>query len=171
MFEELNQHKHIVVSGPQRSGTTICARMISYSLEHACYLEETFATHHWWGDFQKLFMFLLEHKNGKVVCQCPALSAYVHLLPEDTAVVFMKRPIKDILASEARINWTDAPRMLNRYFKSNGIVSEIKYLVWYQYQKKLIRYAYDIDYKELKKHPLWVEKNQRKDFSSRQINY
>lgn len=100
------------------------------------------------------------------MCQAPALSSYAHLLPEDTAIVFLIRPIEDIVRSEKRIGWRDGDRMLSRYFRDQGCISEVKYQIWGKYQKKLIPHAYDIEYNYLKNHPLW--ENNRKNFNSRQ---
>lgn len=166
MFEYLKEYKKIVVSGPQRSGTTICAKMIASDLCYTCLLEETFSTNYNWGDFQRLFKSLL--KDNCKVCQIPALSPYLHLLPEDVAVIFMMRDIEDIKISEKRINWTDEQRMLSRYYRTSGNISETKYEVWKEYQKPFIKHAYEIPYESLKEHPMWVDKKNRINFGPRQ---
>lgn len=166
MFEHMSKHKKIVVSGPQRSGTTICAKMIAEDTGHICLLEETFSGQNFWGDFENLYKTLIGKSN--IVCQVPSLSPYVHLLPKDVAVVFMIRDISEILASENRISWQDQKRQLERYFREDGKPSELKYDVWYNYQRPRITHCYEVPYNNLKDHPLWVSKENRANFGPRQ---
>lgn len=168
MFEYLKAFDKIVVSGPQRTGTTICTKMIAADTGHECLLEESFSGENFWGDFENLYKTLLSDK--KVVCQVPSLSPYVHLLPENVAVIFMMRHSNDIRASEKRINWQDQQRQLERYFRTEGEAHHVKYEVWDKYQKPHIKNCFEIPYGSLEGHPLWIEKDKRKDFGPRQTN-
>jgi len=167
MFENLNKHRHIVVTGPQRSGTTICTKMIADSLGHQCILEEEFSTDNVRKDFNLLYMRLQDKKDSKAVYQVPALSAYVHLLPAHVAVVFMIRSESGIRASQNRIGWPDEQRMLSRYFRIAGPISSVKYEVWKLWQKPCITHAYEIEYESLKGHHLWINEGLRRSFGPR----
>lgn len=171
MFEFLQRHCHIIVTGPHRSGTTIAATMISKDTGHRIIGESRF-TH----GFHELYDVMKYEKDNPVVFHSPLNSAHVHLLaPLEPAVVFIRRSIKDILASEKRINWGGPgwghePDLLKTYFRSEGVLAEVKYEVWDTYQKPILKHTYDIEYESLKNHPLWVPKEQRKNFKPHQLS-
>src|SRR4051794_28861524 len=109
LFGFLKDFRQIVVTGPQRSGTTICTHMVAADLGYTA-IDET----------DKVFSAELKNRvnhlsdpgslrrvleeNG-IVVQAPSASAFCHQLPEAIAVVFMIRPIDEILKSERRIGW------------------------------------------------------------------
>lgn len=170
MFEYLKKHTQILIVGPQRSGTTIATKMIAHDLGYFPYLEE-----HILYNFETLrAMIITNHRENKGgVYQAPNFSAYCHLIPAEPAVVMMVRDVGDILASQERIGWggpggLNEQKELELYFRDTGIASEVKYEVWNKYQKKLIKHPYEVQYESLKGHPLWVEKEKRKNFGPRQ---
>lgn len=174
ILPKLKEFNSILVSGPQRSGTTVAAHIIAKELEYA-YVDEQeidIASARW----------AIQHmKRGKVVIQCPALCYVADQLPQmlNYAVVIMRRDIKDIQASEERIHfWTDPnlragmQQELERYFsrfkiRINRDIAPKKYELWDKFQKKNCT-SFDLDYESLKGNPLWVEKEQRQIFAPRQ---
>lgn len=161
MFDFLKGFDIIFVTGCQRSGTTIAAKMISYDLGYYFVMEEVFGVH----DFQRCLSYL---KPNHCI-QAPALSAYCHLLPNEVAVVFMLRNFEDIRRSMLRVNWLDERLELSKYFRACGRIEEVKYDVWNMYQKSLIGNAFELRYESLRGHKFWIE--DRKGFTSRQISF
>jgi len=166
MFEHLKKYSTILVTGPQRSGTRICAKMIAKDTGYA-YIDEL-QIH---IDSLYALMSLLENGGGMVV-QCPSLSRYIHLIGrnKDTAVVWMVRDLEDILASERRIGWAGEEIERMRYDRANGnlVSAQIKTDFWLRVQKQLIPNAFEIEYEDLKAHRLWIDKEDRLDFRSNQ---
>lgn len=169
MFEHLKKHKCVVVTGPQRSGTHICAEMISRDLKYE-YVHEHMCGDNFKKPYETIMYYrsLIKDKNHTyntiydgVVFQLPAFSAYCHLLPDDIAIVFMRRDIEDILRSEKRIQWPMAGHELDKYFRTNGVISQIKYEVWEAWQRDTIKHYYEIKYDTLKEHPLWKKPDDR----------
>ena len=163
MFEFLAGFDKIIVTGPQRSGTTIAARMIANDLGLRFFIEERVPT-------RQVHAGLVQHQTGWVA-QVPHLCRWVHDYGDrdDVAIVMVRRPIDEILASQARIGWAPYERdELARYGLQDGVISEVKYDFWEQEQKPIIRHGFEIDYHDLKEHPLWVPKRSRGKFAPRQ---
>ncbi len=157
----LKEAKRVLVTGPQRSGTTIATKMLAADLSLPCLLEESFDT----MDVAKFFAVAA---GNEYVLQAPAMSAFCHHLP-DTTVVFMRRKLTDILASQQRIRWTYGAIECSRYFRSNNEHPAcIKYHFWDTQQKALLGHrAIDLEYESLRTHPLWLDKEKRVHFDSR----
>jgi hypothetical protein len=83
----------------------------------------------------------------------------------------MRRDLDAIAASENRVGWNRREFEKTKYFDSSDRTSaEVKYHAWDRFQKRLLRHrAFDLQYESLKKYPLWVTQEQRKDFGLRQI--
>jgi hypothetical protein len=159
MFGYLNIHSKILVTGPQRSGTRILTKMISYDLGYG-YIDEVVIG---MLSFQQIAIFLKSCE--RVVVQCPVLCRYIHSFSDDSiAMVMSYRKIFDIIKSQERISWGGEKEELEKYGLNSGIISEVKYYCWEKYQKDKIRHSYDIKYEELSNHPLWVESDQRMNF-------
>ena len=160
LTKKIKVYRTIIVSGPQRSGTKIAAKMLSDVLGHTCLLEDEF-------QFHDLLAFakLTERKN--VVIQAPTMSAVCHLLSHarsfDAAVVFMKRDVKDIENSQKRIAWDEEDFEKRQYFYSGGEpISKIKYNAWEIYQKPTLgNRAFELEYESMRVHPFWIEKEFR----------
>jgi hypothetical protein len=164
MFEWLSTFERIFVTGPQRSGTRICAKMISHDTGYE-FIDETRIS----MDSVYGFSSFLESKR-KYVIQCPTLCRYIHFLAsKEDAVVLMRRNCKDIVQSQKRIEWSKEWLELMRYDRSRGIISEIKYDFWEKNQKKKIQNNYEIEYDSLRTHPFWIDKKERGNFSAMQI--
>lgn len=131
MFEYLRPYSKIIVTGPQRSGTTIAAVMIARDLGYYFYPEEQIRVRELWR-VERLF-----NRTGNFVLQAPAICRWVHRFSApDTAIVLMRRKIKDIIASQERIRWTCERWELSRYGVRRGIIAEVKYRFWDECQKK-----------------------------------
>lgn len=162
MFEYLAKYRVIFVTGPHRSGTTICARMITHDTGHDLVIEDDFR----FSQLPQLAAFI-QADYGPIVVQCPFLADIIHDLKylidldmSQALVVFMHRYRRDIIASETRAR-VDFQRVgesqKKRYHtKSNEHISDIRYEAW-QDQQQMIPHSLDVGYESLRAHPLWVE--------------
>jgi len=166
MFEYLKKYSRIIVSGSQRSGTTICARIISEDTGYR-YIDENEYKIHNAGILRGIL------KKDKIVVHAPAMSHIIEKLADkNTLVVFMFRDIKEIIESQNRINWkgnenTELKKYGYDYKKECPPISKIKYEYW-EKQKIKIKYFLEVEYESLKGHRLWIDKNKRKNFAIRQ---
>ncbi len=167
MFEHLTRFDKIIVTGPQRSGTRICAKMIAADTGHAFVGEEGVHV----DSLNALVARLAD--GGKKVFQCPALCRYAHQMPDDDiAVVMMIRPVDEIIASQERIGWDGERVEQLRYGMALGAIAEIKYDYWHSVNKLWIdlqgwaENCFEISYHDLESHPLWVPKAQRANFTA-----
>ena len=174
MFEKLTKYSRILVTGPQRSGTTIAAKMIAKDTGYKYIDEFDFGT----KDEKGFLSTLTNCKN--LVIQCPAMSHLVHKVAnDDTLVVMMMRDINDIVASEKRVNWSGGPyaelekfgmtgKRARSFRQHGGKISELKYKRWNEEQKNKIPNYLELEYESLSKHPLWVPKEKRVNFHPKQ---
>jgi len=161
MFESLKKYNKILVTGPQRSGTRIAAKMIAADTGYTYLDEEEFNVSNR-DKLRKIF------KRGDIVVQCPAISAWIQdFSANDTLIIFMMRDIDDILASQKRIGWGDKTE-LSKYGKKRGVISKIKYDVWEKEQKPKVENWLEVEYESLSGHPLWIAKNKRINFKYNQ---
>lgn len=173
MFEDLVQYDHILVTGPQRSGTTIASRMISADTGHRYVSEDDYGVY-----VEEAFADLLAQEH-RIVIQCPAMSHIVHeVASASTLVVMMMRDCDDIVASEERAGWTVGPypelykfgmsrRQAVSFRRRGGRIAELKYERWKKQREQIPHYL-ELDYESLAAHPLWVPKTERVNFSPRQ---
>jgi hypothetical protein len=168
LLPALGRFTKVVVTGPQRAGTTIATKILASELQYPVVLEEVFRQ-------QELYLFVAALiENSTCVVQAPALSAVVHLLQDDDiAVVFMLRKTDEIIQSEQRIQWSQTHEKLEKakYFsaRSKLPIGVLKTRMWHAYQKKLIgERAFELDYESLEGHPLWIDKSLRGNFGTRQ---
>ena len=164
MFEILKRYSRILVTGPQRSGTTICARMIAADTKHAFLAEEAFGV----DDVERWQELVIGMSNA--VLQCPSMCRYITHFGQydDLAVVFMIRPVAEIVASQRRIQWKYEDDELQRYGRKHGPIAIVKYNYWGDYQKTQMLHVYEVEYHSLASHKLWVAKNERHNFNARQ---
>lgn len=174
MFEQLVKYNQILVSGPQRSGTSIAARMISADTNYYYIDEEEYGVYD-----EENFVDLLTQRE--IVVQCPSMSHVLHeVASEDMLIVMMIRDCDDILASEKRVGWTVgvyrelyrfgmSPRQARSFRLRGGQVAPLKYKRWREEQRCFIPHYLELEYESLSDHPLWISKEQRVDFAARQI--
>ena len=159
MFEHLAKWRRIYVTGPQRSGTTICARMICADTRHTYQDGEPINR----LKPQAVRERMMRREN--VVVQCPFLAHDIHLAvydDPDAIVVFMIRDVNDIWASQKRIHWAD-PKELRRYpGETYATLAEAKYARWYAVSRDLCPNWVEVEYESLSEHPLWVPREKRR---------
>jgi hypothetical protein len=166
VFESLARYRRVAVTGPQRSGTTIAAKMIAVDTGFRFFDEQSF------GTFDTVRWRLLLREE-RVVVQCPhMLRDLVDEPPADTFVVLMRRPLEEIHTSDARVGWS---RLFNgndlelrKFGLSAGDSAAVKYEYWDQHEKRL---AYlEVTYESLAGHPLFVTGELRKTFHAKQTS-
>jgi len=164
MFENLKVFKKIIVTGPQRAGTTITAKMIAADTGHK-YVDENDI-----GVKQLPRLRRLVENGENIAVHCPALCRFVHEFGrrDDTAVVLVRRPVDDIVASQKRIEWPAEKEELKRYGLNTGTIAQVKYNFWKEKQKQQINHAVEVEYASLKNHPMWVPPEKRIGWGPRQ---
>ena len=159
MFENLKLFEKIIVTGPQRTGTTICAQMIAHDLGLR------FIDEHEVGLFNEQLTHNMCKGKKKFVLQLPCGAHRCHKFSyPDVAVVFMYRNSYNIIQSQKRIGWsgnTPPPQNVN-YGLTTETVSTAKYSFWRTYQKAKLENAFEIWYETLQEHKFWVDKRNRK---------
>ena len=166
MFEHLKKWPRILVTGPQRSGTRIGAKMIAHDTGHSYVDEDAF-----YVDSLNHLTAILRREKG-IVVQCPGLFRYVHLLAMNgpgVFVVVMRRTLEDIWASRDRIDWAWELPELIRYSHVAGDPAQFAYRFWEHTQEDLLAgRGLEVEYGKLEGHPLWIPKEQRADFKAKQ---
>jgi len=163
MFETFRTYRVIIVTGPQRSGTRIAANIIAADTGYS-YIDEMSL------NIDSLYKLKYAVSLSRVVIQCPALCRYVHNLADaDVLVVMVKRSVEDIEESQHRICWNYEDVEQIRYQNFEKPIAELKYDLWEQ-QKRYIPNFMELEYESLKEHRLWLDKEERQNFSSRQID-
>lgn len=160
----------VVVSGPQRSGTTIAARIIASESGMQYVDEDEYGT----KDVDA-WKKLVSTGTGLVI-HSPAMARWVHEVGgkeaggDDVAVVWVMRPLPEVLASQKRIGWDDSAERGKYHMttKDTRPVAFVKQWYWYTYQRPFIVHAFELQYYGLKHHPLWVEADKRVAFRKRQ---
>lgn len=162
MFEDLAKYRVVLVTGPHRSGTTICAKMIAHDTGHDFVIEDDIG----FARLPQLAAFI-QSNYGPMVVQCPFLSHIIEDLKylidldyDDVMVVMMHRYRADIIRSEVRsklnFNLVGARTKMAYRSESEAHASDIKYLCW-EGQCRVLPHAMDVGYESLKDHPLWIE--------------
>lgn len=153
----------VTVTGPQRSGTRIATKILAHDLGRQFVGEEDYRV----GDQNGMLMRYFALTANPVVIHAPALSASAHHMPG--AVVFMRRPLREIVRSQERIDWAYEEWQLARYFTDTGPIALVKYRAWHMFQRPILEgRAFDLEYSSLAKHPLWVAPGNRVQFSAHQ---
>ena len=174
MFEDLVKYKRILVTGPQRSGTRIAAKMIAADTGYEYVDERAFRVH-------SETYFKRWAQKDRVAIQCPGMMHAIHkFATDDTLIVVMIRELEDILASQERVDWENG--ILDELYKYgvewNDLrfyaancrppVSILKYNHWAFDQKYKVKHYLELEYELLSEHPLWIHKDERKDFTTEQ---
>jgi hypothetical protein len=169
MFEHLAAYDKIVVTGPQRSGTTIAGRMIAHDTGHTYIDENTIGVHN------HLALFGVLDTRHKIVVQCPALAHTAHEVGRrgDALVVWMLRGLADIIASQERISWPEEEREKRKYKHLTRVLiaeraAQVKLRYWRDEQQVQCQHWLELNYDSLEGHPLWIPKMLRSKFADRQ---
>ena len=160
---DFSRFRVVVVSGPQRSGTTIAARIIATESGMQYVDEDEYGT----KDIDAWKKLVATGQN--LVIHSPAMGRWVHEVSdpkakgEDVAVVWLMRPLPEILASQERIGWNDANEREKYHMtpKDTRSIAFVKKWYWYSHQRPFICNAFELEYHSLKGHPLWVEADKR----------
>jgi hypothetical protein len=171
MFEHLKNFEIIVITGPQRSGTHICGKMVSNDTGIK-----------WFGerpprmDTRKLIAgeeSRLIRDDLPYVWTAPRICRWCHIIGQEpgVAVIFMHRNINDIIKSQERIGWKSNEIQLSLYndvgyFEGNSC--EAKYDYFEKYQKDKIPNLFEVEYESLNSHKLWIDKSLRVNFHKKQ---
>lgn len=161
MFEHLTEFDVILVTGPQRSGTRIAAKMIAQDTGYEYVDEVHVAT----DSLYHLGMWM-RYRSSSVI-QCPALMYCIENFSYDnTAIVIMKRDEGDIIASQERIGWEWEwlERIHYSHYQKHWPISRCKYAKWNAKQVIAVEHSFEVEYESLSEHPLWVPKENRANF-------
>src|SRR5262245_51345861 len=139
----IKNYEKILVTGPQRAGTTVAARILASELDYRFVPEEAV------GGASLAQLLELYRTQRRFVVQGPCCCSYAHLVPG--AVVLMRRPLEEIVQSQDRIGWSWEMAELARYFTTQGPIAKVKYDAWDCFQKpRLCERAFELDYHSLR---------------------
>jgi len=169
MFDPLQQHHQIFVTGPQRSGTRFIAKAICHDTGHAYLDEVKIATH---SVYELLWM--LSQQQTPCVIQCPGLCQCLPDLMQrfpDWFLVMCLRNEEDILASQSRIAWNyewverlayhHRTDVLTQEILSFWPICRIKYAIWQADKHRIAGRYLEVRYDQMYTHPLWIPPAQR----------
>lgn len=170
LLPRLKGYRSVLVTGPQRSGTTIAARIISAEMGLR-YVDELDVGVH---DEGRVRAALAE---SGIVLQAPGMAHLCDTFGPDVAVVFMRRHLDEIRRSEDRIEWRtradgqDLKLEQAKYAARFGVrcnnMALLKYTLWEGEQQERCG-GFDLDYASLAGHPLWKDREARAGFGDRQ---
>jgi hypothetical protein len=144
MFEHLAPFRVVIVTGPARSGTTICAHMIAADTGKRLYddCKDSLTV--------QRVRELIAQAESKVI-QCPLLAQYADDFgaEQDVAVVIMRRSAADITASNDRMQ-KRSPMRLDGQSQAAAV-----YATW-ETQRERIAHPFEVEYESLNAHPLWI---------------
>lgn len=169
---ELSQYNLVLVTGPQRSGTTITAKMLADDLgyDFVNEFDDRFR-----NNYDNLVR--LAESGDKCVVQAPVMCHSVQRLSHSgVAVVMMIRDRESIIKSQDRINWssqhepTEVQSYKDKWKTTDGRICDMKYEVW-EKQKKVMKVPYyEMQYEcqYMTSHGLYREKSKRTNFGPKQ---
>lgn len=165
------QPRAIMVTGPQRSGTTIIARALAEDLG-MLYIDEDDVGWISASVNDDLCLADLFDTEEYFVVQSPACAHICHEIGQDVsvAIVFVMRSIADIVASQERIGWQYEDVEFDKYPEDMRLdtIAATKYAFWDEVQRSQIANPIEIEYESLAGHPIWVPQKERKDWAARE---
>lgn len=164
VIEKARGFRKVLVTGPQRSGTTIGARVLAAELGYTFVSEKDVKTHSLARLHKRLFTWRRE------VIQGPCFGSICHYIDTPrTLVVFMRREVSEIVASEQRIGWNEHQWELANYFRESGTIAAVRYECWEKFQRELMEVPWiELAHASLAQHRLWVDSEKRRHFSDHQ---
>ncbi len=164
VVEQARAFRKVLVTGPQRSGTTIATKILAHELGYRFVSEKDIKTHSLWRLHKRLFSLRRE------VIQGPCFGSMCHYIDTPrTLVVFMRRDVNEIVRSEQRIGWNAHKWELANYFRDSGTIAAVRYECWEQYQQQLMEVPWiELAHASLAGHRLWVEGEKRRHFADHQ---
>ncbi len=176
-LEYLRTFHKIIVTGPQRSGTTILSKMLAHDMNYKLVDEDDYHVH-------DLTLFNKELcEMGNKVIHAPAMSHVLHRIQQTkTIIIWVIRDFESIRDSVQRIQWDvkeeQAEKVKYTFFPNiqgiiNGPIEKVKYNVWMTYQKRKlcvphVEILYGCEY--MTSHNLWLDKTKRIRFHPRQTS-
>lgn len=169
-------YSKIIVSGPQRSGTTYTAKQLAKSLNYIHIDEYQYGV----NSIKHFASFL--NKNNLVI-QAPALT---HILDQikskDTLIIWMCRSFEDIANSEDRIDWhpkysvIEFTKYYNKYPNMRDVIKSFErsapmktyFFENVQKDKMFVDWTY-VDYSILESSPGYISPDKRNNFKPKQI--
>jgi len=163
MFQHLKTYSKILVTGPQRSGTTICSHMIAHDTGFQHVDEIDFHVRD-----RATFDTFIYSKEPSVI-HCPAMAYIIHEYGsiDNLLVVWLIRPLNEIKASQKRIGWGEIKERINyKALEDKRHIAQIKRQWWQDKQRLLCDNWLEVQYRSLQQHELWIE--DRSGFDARQ---
>ena len=185
----ISQYKKILVTGPHGAGNKITTKVIANDFnikeirgEYAWGLDEYY-------DEDGLITFHRDNKDSEFVAFGPSQSGHLHRIVdelEDVLVVFMYKNLNTIeryternpfvREQSHRYEWglyrqvvmEDFPESANYLRKS---MEQLTYHIWENHQRSIIPNWVEIKHQSLEGHPLWVGKEERKNFKEWQTSF
>lgn len=188
----LKQYRHIMVSGPDRSGTTFTAYLLSQLLNYT-HVDEMSTNVFSDGIVCNVFCYNeLFQTRDNIVSQRPGETSRLHNIRDNsTFIVFMARNCLDVFKSQNKIfsptdSWTckygrreELNKYLNnkelsQYYDYTDMICKIKQDVWKNYQMSILKKIpinfINLDYESLVHNTtLFKPHHKRKHFHSKQI--
>lgn len=144
MFEHLAVYRSVIVTGPHRSGTTICTEMVGHDTGLTVHREEEFK-------FRNIVQAEKLIRQGGVF-QGPYLLPWIPILADkETFVIYMHRTADEVDASVRKLQ----KRGISTPFFNRDQARRL----WGRINK-LCPHGTMIAYQSLKRHPLWVDKRE-----------
>jgi len=173
-FEKLGINK-MLVTGPQRSGTTFIAFILAQDLGWTYVDEGVFDI-----DNKSMFEDLLGLEQSLVI-QCPGMMRWIHEIQPtylNTFVAVCRRDVEKIRTSERKRGWKFALYEKGKYCDS-GVeklmsrpICEIKYDYFDNHQRGFMAHqrCLDVDYPhDVRGHPLYIEEQERDAWGIKQV--
>jgi len=111
LLDKIKNYSRIIVTGPQRSGTTYCAYILAKDLGYTHYDEKSFDT----GNYNKFKNQI--SKNNFVLQTAEFTYCLQDITTPSTFIIWMDRDNKDIAESEKRIHWRSFNGTKNKYIE------------------------------------------------------
>lgn len=151
MFEELTGYKYVLVTGPQRSGTTIVAHMIGYDTGKVV-LDEVNFHHRYVRQIPELLA-----KERSCVLQCPQALPWMPVLTrDDMMIVLVRRDVEEIERSLQKSVSPKGKKVSLPWFSPQQA-----YDLWDRI-RPLLLHSYEVSYGSIVEHYLYISPGKRK---------
>jgi len=163
-IEELRDFDVILISGPQRSGTTFAGHALAKLLGY-WFIDELIY------DVNDVEKFDNICRMKKVVIQCPGMVHRLSDYSQFAALVYMIRNVDDIIASQERIGWDWEEYEFEKLEGMNlesDIIAEAKYELL-PFFRSIFKLLIELEYDSMNVAEGFVPKEDRKNFLNKQI--
>jgi len=185
----ISQFKKVLVTGPHGAGNKITAKVIAHDFD----LTEIRGENAWsldeYSEEYTISNFYKKYKDANFSIFGPSQSGLIHRYIEslkDVLVVFMYKDINSIerycerntfvKKQSHKYEWSIYKQMVLEDFpESSDYLSKsielLTYHIWENHQRELIPNWIEIKHQSLEGHPLWIGKEERKDFKEWQTSF